>query len=69
MLLKFEPMPKGPEARGYEAEAKILALSPVWPRGTGLEAVTSLFFSSPCFGFQEIHEFEIDEGQKYNLIS
>jgi len=45
MLLNFEveakslrPRPKGPEAeaRGYEAEtvanAKILALRPVWPR-------------------------------------
>jgi len=33
MLLKFEAEAKGFEARGYEAEAEILALRPVWPLG------------------------------------
>ena len=29
----YEAEARGYEARGYEAEAKILALRPVWPRG------------------------------------
>jgi len=45
LILKFEaetkslrPRPNGPEARGYEAEAeaKILASRPVWPRGLNI---------------------------------
>jgi len=38
----LRPRPKGPEAeaRGYEAEAKILALRPVWPRGFNISDQT-----------------------------
>ena len=37
----MKPRPKGPEAkaRGYEAEAKILASRPVWPRGLALTSL------------------------------
>ena len=60
--------PKGPEAeaRGYEAEAKILALRPVWPRGFNisedtfakLEATSTWQLTSYC---------NLDTGSGYDL--
>ena len=64
MLLNFKaetkslrPRPKGPEAkaepRGYEVEieanAKILALRPVWPRGFNISAAKSEVMRSGRF--------------------